>query len=127
MERQRAFVIKLLYKYAPEGVLKRNEEDFPLLQKIVDSKSFARDDTWEWQALGIVFGDALAGSMPDLAWCEVTDEYGTDPTLRFKQTTLQINAMTMLSKRAEDGKEIDIAHMAGWIRDFIQNKAAEYR
>jgi hypothetical protein len=31
----------------------------------------------------------LASELP-LRWVMVTDEYGTDPTLRFKETTLQI-------------------------------------
>ncbi len=90
-------------------------------------KIIAKDKTWELQSLGIVLGDALTGSVDGLAWWEVTDEYGTDPTLRYKETTLQINALTMISKRVEDGEECDVAHMAAQVTDFIKNRSHEYR
>jgi hypothetical protein len=35
--------------------------------------------------------------------------------------------MTMISKRIEDGKDVDVADMAAWIADFIKRKAHEYR
>jgi len=41
----------------------------------------------------------------------VTDEYGTDPTLRFKNTTIQINALTMISKRAEKDEAVDVSQL----------------
>jgi hypothetical protein len=57
----------------------------------------------------------------------VTDEYGTDPTLRYESTSLQVNAMTMISKRIEDGEAVDVASLAAWLEDFIKSKAHEYR
>jgi hypothetical protein len=39
----------------------------------------------------------------------VTDEYGTDPTLRYKNSSIQINALTMISKRVERGEEVNVA------------------
>ena len=41
----------------------------------------------------------------------VADEYGTDPTLRFKETTLQINALTMISKRVERDEAVDLSEL----------------
>jgi hypothetical protein len=78
------------------------------------------------ESLGIVFGDALGATIDGLAWWEVTDEYGTDPSLRYRETSLQINVLTMISKRIEDGRECDVAKMAAWIADFIKNKSHEY-
>lgn len=34
----------------------------------------------------------------------VTDEYGTDPTLRYKDSPVNINALTMISKRVGDAR-----------------------
>lgn len=48
----------------------------------------------------------------------VTDEYGTDPTLRFKNTTLQINALTMISQRVERGESVDL--------DYLLQATGEY-
>lgn len=127
MDRQRAYVASLLQKHFPGTKLTRTRADFAALQRIVDAKLIPAKRTWEWQSVGIVFGDALASTIPGLQWYEVTDAYGTDPTLRYKSTSLQINAMTMISKRIEDGEEVDVAHLAAWLADFVKNKAHEYQ
>ena len=127
MDRQRAYVANLLKKHFPAAKITRTKADFAALQRIVDAKLIASEKAWEWQAVGIVFGDALAGTISGLRWYEVTDEYGTDPTLRYESTSLQVNAMTMISKRIEDGEAVDVAHLAAWLEDFIKNKAHEYR
>ena len=101
-------------------------EDFAILQAIVDKQLLTKRQTWELQALGVCFGDALTGHIPGLNWCLVTDEYGTDPTLRFKDTTTQFNALTMISKRVEDGREVDLAHIAQWLVDFIDKESSEF-
>jgi len=64
-------------------------------------------------------------SIDGLAWWEVTDEYCTDPTLRCRQTTLQVPALTMIVKRVEDGRETDVGRMADWLAGFIRAKGAE--
>jgi hypothetical protein len=38
----------------------------------------------------------------------ITDEYATDPTSRFKNTNLNINALTMISKRIENDERVDV-------------------
>lgn len=127
MDRQRAYVADLVRKHFPGTRMTKTRADLPTLQRIVDARLIPRAKTWEWQAVGIAFGDALADAIPGLRWFEVTDAYGTDPTLRYESTSLQVNAMTMISKRIEDGKEVDVAAMAEWLADFVKNKAHEYR
>jgi hypothetical protein len=127
LDEQRGFVSTLLANSFPTLHLTRTKSDIAILQKIIDSKVIKKEETWKLQSLGVVFGDALASSVEGLAWCEVTDEYGTDPTLRYRQTTLQINALTMISKRVEEGKEVDLQDMADWVAEFIQKKAANYQ
>ncbi len=127
LDRQRAYVAGLVARHLPGRKLTGTQADFATLQELVDLHVIQKDKTWELQSLGVVFGDALASTIPGLAWCEVTDVYGTDPTLRYKQTSLQINALTMISKRIEDGQEVHVADMASWLQDFIKNKSAEYR
>lgn len=127
LNKQRSYVASLVAENLPGQKLTRTKADFLILQKLVDLHIIAKDRTWELQALGVVFGDALAGTIPGLTWYEVTDEYGTDPTLRYKQTSLQINALTMISKRIEDGDDVDVEDMASWLQDFVKNKSNEYR
>jgi len=126
MDRQRAVIAGLVSKHFPGQHLARSKQDFAILQAIVDKQLLTKQQTWEQQALGVCFGDALTDHIPGLSWALVTDEYGTDPTLRFKDTTTQFNALTMISKRVEDGREVDLAHIAQWLVDFIHKESPEF-
>jgi hypothetical protein len=44
----------------------------------------------------------------------ITDEYGADPTLRWKSTSLHVNAVTMISRRVEAGDEVDLVAIWDW-------------
>lgn len=126
MDKQRAFVASLVSEHLPGMHLTKSTGDFAILQSIVDKQCLSKQQTWELQALGVCFGDALAGHIPGLKWSLITDEYGTDPTLQFKDTTTQFNALTMISKRVEDGREVDLAHIAQWLVDFIDKESPEF-
>jgi hypothetical protein len=49
----------------------------------------------------------------------VTDEYGTDPTLRFKATTVQINALTKISKRIEKDEDVNLSELLRVTREQL--------
>jgi hypothetical protein len=49
----------------------------------------------------------------------VTDEFGTDPTLRFKETPVQINALTMISKRVERGETVSVHRLLDQTREQL--------
>jgi len=92
--------------------------DLPVLQRLIDDKVFKKSQTYELQCLGVAFGDVLTSELP-LRWMMVTDEYGTDPTLRFKKTTFQINAPTMISKRLERDEHIDVSELLRITREQL--------
>jgi len=98
--------------------LTRSKSDLPVLQRLIDAKVFTKSQTYELQCLGVVFGDVLINELP-LRWAMVTDEYGTDPTLRFKKTTVQINALTMISKRVERGEHVDVSELLRTTREQL--------
>lgn len=85
-------------------------DDLAVLQRLVDDHAFRLDQTFELQSLGIVLGDVLA-IHPDLSWVTVQDEYGTDPALRYKTTSILIFPLTMISKRVEDGREVEVEYL----------------
>jgi hypothetical protein len=118
-DRQRAYVASLVAKHLPGKKLTRTKADFEILQSLVDLRVVPKDKTWELQALGIVFSDALAGTIPGLAWVEVTDKYGTDPTLRYNETSVKVNALNMISKRVRNGEKVDIAALAAWVERSV--------
>ena len=105
LDQQRAIIgATVKQRYDVPG-LSRGIADLGPLQRLIDDKVFAKTQTYELQSLGVAFGDVLASRLP-LRWVMVTDEYGTDPTLRFKETSLQVNALTMISKRVESGEVV---------------------
>jgi hypothetical protein len=127
LDAQRLFVSALVAKHFPGSKLSGSRGDFRLLQRILDAKLIPRTNTWELQALGVVFGDALIASARDLAWWEVTDEYGTDPTIRFRTTSVQLNVLTALAKRVERGEIIEVEALAERMVRFIETEALKYR
>ncbi|MDR2705137.1 MAG: DUF3806 domain-containing protein [Planctomycetaceae bacterium] len=78
-----------------------------LLQGILDGNFINKDETVKLQSLGITFGDALSQKL-GLEWVEVEDEYGIDPGLRYKKTSILLFPLTMISKRIENDEQINI-------------------
>jgi len=127
MQARRAQLHALVADNFSDRELTHTAEDFELLQRIVDANLLEAEDVAGWEAMGIAFGDGLTTMVPGLAWAQVTDQYGTDAVLRYQATTLQIGVVTMLLKRAEANEEINVAHLAQWLKAFIEEKAHDYR
>lgn len=104
---QRAVVLAAAKQRYGTLVLTRTKSDLPVLQKLIDERVFNKSQTYELQCLGVAFGDVLTSELP-LRWVMVTDEFGTDPTLRFKEITLQVNALTLISKRVERDEPVSV-------------------
>ena len=85
-----------------------------------------KTQTYGLQCLGIAFGDVLASELP-LRWMMVTDQYGTDPTLRYKDTTIQINALTIVSKRVERDEEVDVETMLRMTGEQVAQVEREFQ
>jgi hypothetical protein len=125
LDQQRALVAaaaKRRYGTALSGT----KRDLPILQRLIDDKVFNKSQTYELQSLGVVFGDVLASELP-LRWVMITDEYGTDPTLRFKNTSININALTMISKRVEKGEPVDVSSLVQQNREALSDAEKKFR
>jgi NAD-dependent SIR2 family protein deacetylase len=62
------------------------------------------------QCLGVTFGDALAQKL-GLKWVAVEDEYGRDPALIVEGTSIITFPLTSISKRIENGEEVDVFNL----------------
>lgn len=82
--------------------------DLALIQCLLDRGIVEREATYTLQALGMVFGRAFIREHEHFDWWMVEDEYGRDPAIRYKQTTLLAFPRTMLSKRIEEGKSPNV-------------------
>jgi hypothetical protein len=81
-----------------------------LLQGIIDKHLYKKDQTSELQALGICFGEILCMEL-ELHWVIVEDEYGRDPALRYKSTSIIHFPRTMISKRIENNEKVSISDL----------------
>ncbi len=94
--------------------LDQSPNDLGRLQKLLELAVLAPQQTYELQCLGIALGRVLARNVSGLDWAVIEDEYGRDPTIRYRQTTLQFNVLTMISKRLESGQGVNIRAMYDW-------------
>jgi hypothetical protein len=97
-----------------------------LLDGILKNKWIEPSETWKLQSLGVVFGHALAQKL-GLRWQIVEDEYGRDPALILDNTTLRIFPLTMISKRIEQGEEVDVVDLFGTASGHIAALARELK
>lgn len=118
LDQQRRLVAAAVKRRYGNPSLTGTKSDLPLLQRLLDDHVFRKSQTYELQSLGVVFGDVLAREFP-LKWVMITDEYGTDPTLRFKNTSINVNALTMISKRVEKGERVDVFDLVRNTRDVL--------
>jgi Domain of unknown function (DUF3806) len=126
LDAQRAVVATAVKQRYGVSALTKTTADMPVLQRLIDDRTFNKRQTYELQSLGVAFGDVLSTELP-LRWVIVTDEYGADPTLRFKSTTMQINALTMISKRIERDEAVKLDELLRITREQLKlfAKAAE--
>ena len=96
------------------------EEDLVRIQRVLDSRTVEREATYSLQALGIAFGKVFIENTPDYDWWMVEDEYGRDPAIRLKQTTLLAFPQTMISKRIEDGEEVDVLALYRGLQEQLE-------
>ena len=126
LEQQRTVVLTAARQRYGTLALTRTKSDLPVLQNLIDDRVFNKSQTYELQCLGVAFGDVLASEFP-LRWVMVTDEFGTDPTLRFKKTTIQINALTMISKRVERDEAVSVQWLLDKTREQLADKEKKSR
>jgi hypothetical protein len=126
LEQQRAVVLAAARERYGTPALTRTRSDLPVLQRLIDERVFNKAQTYELQCLGVALGDVLARELP-LRWVMVTDEFGTDPTLRFKQMTLQVNALTIISKRIERDEQVSVQWLLDQTREQLAVNEKKFR
>lgn len=88
----------------------QSEPSLGLLQRILDD-DLVGDNEYGLQCLGVAFGRIMAYNIPGLDWWIVEDEYGRDPCLRYKETTYQLNPITMISGRVLRGETVTVTDL----------------
>lgn len=118
LDRQRDWVRGHFVELSEETYGRRDEK-LRLIHVILENGWVENSETWKLQSLGVVFGDALAQEL-NLAWMIVVDEFGRDATLKDISSALNINPVTMISKRVERGETVDIESMFKGVCDQVR-------
>jgi len=96
-----------------------------LIDIILREKWISVHETWKLQSLGVVFGDALVQSQ-GFHWIMIEDEYGRDPTICVPCTTIKLHCLTVISKRIEDGEDVDVHQLFDQICEHVVELKREF-
>lgn len=107
LSRQRKEFMALLARHLGVLSLRGTREDLKVFQTVVDRKVIAADELYEWQTMGVVFGDLLASQF-GLDWVSYEDERGVSRALRRPGTDNFVFPVTLFSKRVRFKEAIDI-------------------
>lgn len=91
--------------------LNGSRADLSLIQRLLNSGTVEREAIYTLQALGLAFGKVFIQENPGYDWWMVQDEYGRDPAVRYKQSSLLAYPRTMISKRIEDGEPVNVMEL----------------
>lgn len=106
LDEQRAIVTRHLADASVENY-KTPAGKLGTLRALLQAKMFRADQTRELRAMGVVLGDVFVQDM-QFHWVMVQDEYGRDPAIKYKDTSVMLFPLTMISKRVEAGEEVDV-------------------
>ena len=81
-----------------------------VIQTVLDNGWATAGQSWNLQALGVVFGDVLS-ELLSAPWVIVDDEFGRDAALLVSEDPVILFPITMISKRVEDGEAVDVAEL----------------
>jgi Domain of unknown function (DUF3806) len=100
-------------------------KDLSLIQQLLDTRTIERESTYTLQALGLAFGRAFIHVNEGYDWWMVEDEYGRDPAIRYRESSLLAYPRTMLSKRIEDGESVNVTELFDQLRDRLAQLIAD--
>ena len=89
------------------------------LRALLQAKAFRPDQTYELQAMGVVLGDVFVQDL-GFHWIIVKDEHGRDPAIQYKDTSIILYPLTMISKRIERGEEVDVFDLYNGLATEVQ-------
>ena len=110
LNEQRAIVEKYLSKEDLETKYKTPAGKLDTLRALLEANVFNKSQTYELQSMGVVLGDTFVQEM-GFHWVIVEDEYGRDPAIKYKETSIILYPLTMISKRIENGESVDVFEM----------------
>jgi len=111
----------ILYEYyfdeEGEGRLDHSEADLDKAQKVLENEGFGAQQELELLSLGAVLGNVFVANTP-MRWAVVSNEFGTNLGLRHPESGFVLYPLSMVVKRAEQGRAVDIPTL---YRSFVRD------
>ena len=107
MREQRQRIDDLARSRLGRQLNRSRKNDLNILQQLLDKKLVRADQTLELQAMGMVLGDLLAQD-PSARWVTYRDQQGRSRALQMGSSDYFLFPVTMISRRAEVGAEVDV-------------------
>ncbi len=107
MREQRQRIDDLARSRLGRQLNRSRKNDLDILQQLLDKKLVRADQTLELQAMGMVLGDLLAQD-PSARWVTYRDQQGRSRALQIGSSDYFLFPVTMISRRAEVGAEVDV-------------------
>lgn len=123
--KQRAVVEKFLSKDDLRDKYPTAAGKLGALRALLRAKAFGAKQTYELQSMGVVLGDVFVQDM-GFKWVIVQDAQGRDPALQYKDSSVLLFPLTMISKRIERGEEVDVFHLYNGIAAEASKQIVEF-
>ncbi|KGG89070.1 DUF3806 domain-containing protein [Comamonas thiooxydans] len=120
LERERLLVCQVAARELGLSDWSMDRSGLAQLQPLLDRGLVSADNLLLARGLGVVLGDALSCEMDDMDWHMVSDDWGTDPVVRYRETSIQVGARDMVLKRLEDGQSVDLLHLLDGVISHLQ-------
>lgn len=103
------------YDWAVSTVKKQLTKDFTgtaadleNLQKVIDSGHFNPKQRQAWESFGTAFGVILVNEMDGMEWVTVIDGQKESPALRFRDSKVMVNPISLIWDKAKSGQPCDL-------------------
>lgn len=107
LDAQRAIIEKSFTDAISRSKFRTPAVKLGTLRALLDQEVFKPNQTYELQSMGVVFGDVFVQDM-GFHWIIVQDECGRDPAIQYKDTSVILYPLTMISRKIERGEQVDI-------------------
>ena len=82
--------------------------DLENLQKVIDSGRFNPKQRQAWESFGTAFGVILVNEMDGMEWVTVIDGQKESPALRFRDSKVMVNPISLIWDKAKSGQPCDL-------------------
>ena len=82
--------------------------DLENLQKVIDSGRFNPKQRQAWESFGTAFGVILVNEMDGMEWVTVIDGQKESPALRFRDSKVMLNPISLIWDKAKSGQPCDL-------------------